>query len=168
MVSTAKRANMPKQQKGGFQEEHSSPSPGLRNAVRCRMRKEQALSGSERIEGERGAGRVARYVQVSFFVTDFSWGEKRGDGLAHRMPESARALCRMVSLTAAKTRRMLDVSVAWVRLDGVSFRCDVFLESDLGFTIHTYWGYRFKCARLTWLKRHSRYLAARLTSLPPE
>lgn len=34
------------------------------------------------------------------------------------MPESARALCRIVSLTAAKTRRMLDVSVACVRLFG--------------------------------------------------
>ena len=38
----------------------------------------------------------------------------RGD---HRMPESFRAFCRMVSLTAAKTRRMLVVSVAWVRLE---------------------------------------------------
>ena len=32
------------------------------------------------------------------------------------MPESFRAFCKMVSLTAAKTRRILDVSVAWVRL----------------------------------------------------
>jgi hypothetical protein len=32
------------------------------------------------------------------------------------MPESFKAFCRIVSLTAAKTRRMLVVSVAWVRL----------------------------------------------------
>ena len=37
-------------------------------------------------------------------------------GAVYRMPESARALCRMVSLTAAKTSRMFEVSVAWVRL----------------------------------------------------
>ena len=36
----------------------------------------------------------------------------------HRMPESFRAFCKMVSLTAAKTSRMLVVSVAWVRLKG--------------------------------------------------
>jgi hypothetical protein len=35
----------------------------------------------------------------------------------HRMPESFKAFCRIVSLTAAKTRRMLVVSVAWVRLE---------------------------------------------------
>ena len=34
----------------------------------------------------------------------------------HRIPDSARALCNIVSLTAAKTRRMFDVSVACVRL----------------------------------------------------
>jgi len=48
------------------------------------------------------------------------WGSHGLGFLVYKMPESARALCRMVSLTAAKTRRMLDVSVAWVRLDGVS------------------------------------------------
>ena len=32
------------------------------------------------------------------------------------MPESLRALFRIVSLTAANTSRMFDVSVAWVRL----------------------------------------------------
>ena len=37
-------------------------------------------------------------------------------GAVYRMPESARALCSIVSLTAAKTSRMFDVSVAWVRL----------------------------------------------------
>lgn len=36
--------------------------------------------------------------------------------MAHRMPESANALWRMVSLTAAKTRRIFEVSVACVRL----------------------------------------------------
>jgi hypothetical protein len=35
---------------------------------------------------------------------------------AHSMPESARALWRIVSLTAAKTSRMFEVSVACVRL----------------------------------------------------
>jgi len=33
-----------------------------------------------------------------------------------RIPESLRAFCSMVSFTAAKTRRMFDVSVACVRL----------------------------------------------------
>lgn len=36
------------------------------------------------------------------------------------MPESFSAFCRMVSLTAAKTSRMFEVSVAWVRLGMVS------------------------------------------------
>lgn len=35
---------------------------------------------------------------------------------AHRIPESFNAFCKMVSLTAAKTNRILVVSVAWVRL----------------------------------------------------
>ena len=35
---------------------------------------------------------------------------------AHRIPESLRAFWRMVSLTAAKTSLIFDVSVAWVRL----------------------------------------------------
>lgn len=34
----------------------------------------------------------------------------------YRIPESFSALLRMVSFTAAKTNRMFDVSVAWVRL----------------------------------------------------
>jgi len=34
----------------------------------------------------------------------------------HNIPESFRAFCRIVSFTAAKTSRMLVVSVAWVRL----------------------------------------------------
>jgi hypothetical protein len=34
----------------------------------------------------------------------------------HRMPESLSAFCSIVSFTAAKTRRMFDVSVACVRL----------------------------------------------------
>ncbi len=44
-----------------------------------------------------------------------------GRGSAHSMPESASALWRIVSLTAAKTRRIFEVSVAWVRLHD----CDV-------------------------------------------
>lgn len=39
-------------------------------------------------------------------------------GQAYRIPESLRAFWRMVSFTAAKTSRMLEVSVAWVRLLG--------------------------------------------------
>lgn len=43
-------------------------------------------------------------------------------GLEHSqsMPESFKAFCRMVSLTAAKTRRIFEVSVACVRLANVS------------------------------------------------
>ena len=41
----------------------------------------------------------------------------REDGVcAYRIPESASALWRIVSLTAANTRRMFEVSVACVRL----------------------------------------------------
>lgn len=36
--------------------------------------------------------------------------------MRYNMPESLRAFWRIVSLTAAKTSRMLDVSVACVRL----------------------------------------------------
>lgn len=35
----------------------------------------------------------------------------------YKIPESIKAFCKMVSLTAAKTNRMLVVSVAWVRLE---------------------------------------------------
>lgn len=45
---------------------------------------------------------------------------------AHNIPESVRALCRIVFLTAAKTNRMLEVSVACVRLRWVSVSCHVF------------------------------------------
>lgn len=38
---------------------------------------------------------------------------RRGD---YRMPESLSAFCSIVSFTAAKTRRMFEVSVACVRL----------------------------------------------------
>lgn len=39
-------------------------------------------------------------------------------GRRYNMPESFKAFCSMVSLTAAKTSRMLEVSVACVRLGG--------------------------------------------------
>ena len=43
--------------------------------------------------------------------------DKIGDlGNYYRIPESLRAFCRIVSLTAAKTRRIFVVSVACVRL----------------------------------------------------
>lgn len=38
----------------------------------------------------------------------------------HNMPESLRAFCSIVSLTAANTSRMFDVSVACVKLNIVS------------------------------------------------
>ena len=109
----------------------------------------------------------------------------RGDGTGHKTPESSNAFRRMVSLTAANTRRMLEVSVAWVRLEGVGRRPGQMArasrqqsgraketkktqeDGDLGVG-QTHWGYRGRCARFTWLNRQSRYLAARLTSLPPE
>jgi hypothetical protein len=40
----------------------------------------------------------------------------RGVGSGYRIPESFNAFCNIVSLTAAKTSRMFDVSVACVRL----------------------------------------------------
>ena len=79
----------------------------------------------------------------------------------YRMPESAKALCKIVSLTAAKTSRIFDVSVACVKLTIDEPSTSV--QDDL-----TYCGYKLRCARFTWLNRHSRYFAARLTSLPPE
>lgn len=39
-------------------------------------------------------------------------------GRRYNIPESFRAFCSIVSLTAAKTSRMLEVSVACVRLAG--------------------------------------------------
>lgn len=36
----------------------------------------------------------------------------------YRIPESFKAFCRIVSLTAAKTKRIFEVSVACVRLKG--------------------------------------------------
>jgi hypothetical protein len=42
----------------------------------------------------------------------------RAGGRFQRIPESLSALFKMVSFTAANTRRMLDVSVACVRLEG--------------------------------------------------
>ena len=40
----------------------------------------------------------------------------------YRIPESFRAFCSIVSFTAAKTRRMLEVSVACVRLGRLEIR----------------------------------------------
>jgi hypothetical protein len=34
----------------------------------------------------------------------------------HRIPDSLRAFCKIVSFTVTKTSLMLDVSVAWVML----------------------------------------------------
>lgn len=48
----------------------------------------------------------------------------RGRVVSHSMPESASALCRIVSLTAAKTSLIFDVSVAWVRLRFCSVSMD--------------------------------------------
>jgi len=44
-------------------------------------------------------------------------------GRRYNIPESFRAFCSIVSLTAAKTSRMLEVSVACVRLMKVSNGC---------------------------------------------
>lgn len=40
--------------------------------------------------------------------------------MSYRIPESFNAFCRIVSFTAAKTRRIFDVSVACVRLRRIS------------------------------------------------
>ena len=53
------------------------------------------------------------------------------NGNAHNIPESASALWRIVSFTAAKTSRMLDVSVACVRLEGVVLAQLVFFQMDM-------------------------------------
>lgn len=101
---------------------------------------------------DRWRGRVARAVK-----------EFKNNPPAHRMPESFKAFCRMVSFTAANTNRMFVVSVACVRL-----RKELEYDVRTWASLETYCGYKFRCARLTWLKRQRRYFAARLTSLPPE
>lgn len=40
----------------------------------------------------------------------------------YRIPESFRAFCNIVSLTAANTSRIFDVSVACVKLEGLVLR----------------------------------------------
>ena len=57
------------------------------------------------------------------------------------MPESARALCSMVSFTAAKTSRIFEVSVACVRLHHESAIDSVLPE---GKRCTTHCGYKFK------------------------
>jgi hypothetical protein len=47
------------------------------------------------------------------------------------MPESFKAFCNMVSLTAAKTRRIFDVSVAWVKLCSISIVDGACLEEGI-------------------------------------
>ena len=59
----------------------------------------------------------------------FVKGDADIEGCAHKMPESASALWSMVSLTAAKTSRMFDVSVACVRLSN---------KTVSGLTVHVY------------------------------
>jgi hypothetical protein len=96
------------------------------------------------------------------------WNGREATEKDHKMPESFKAFCNIVSLTAANTRRIFVVSVACVKL----LRGQLSLPYSLSWTYWpeegTYCGYRFRCARLTWLNLHRRYLAARFTSLPPE
>lgn len=69
---------------------------------------------------------ITRTAESSEEGEDDMWragGEKYGMGgeeVAHSIPDSASALWRIVSLTAANTSRMLEVSVACVRLGRVS------------------------------------------------
>ena len=56
----------------------------------------------------------------------------------YNIPESLRAFCNIVSLTAAKTSRMLEVSVACVRL-GRSATMTMINSKDT-----TYWGYKLR------------------------
>lgn len=73
----------------------------------------------------------------------------------YNIPESLRAFCNIVSLTAANTSRIwrqcssegqltFEVSVACVR-----------------------WGYTLNLARLVWVNLHKMYFAALLMSAPP-
>jgi hypothetical protein len=56
------------------------------------------------------------------------------------MPESFSAFCSIVSLTAAKTRRMFEVSVACVRLRwlvrGNGCKIERHLTEDIGLGVH--------------------------------
>jgi hypothetical protein len=58
----------------------------------------------------------------------------------YRMPESFSAFCSIVSLTAAKTRRMFEVSVACVRLRwlvrGNGCKIERHLTEDIGLGVH--------------------------------
>jgi hypothetical protein len=61
------------------------------------------------------------YNKVDVAVDLESGGQSQlCEGGRYKMPESFRAFWRMVSLTAAKTSRIFDVSVACVRLKEVS------------------------------------------------
>jgi hypothetical protein len=66
--------------------------------------------------------------------------------VVHRIPESFRAFCRIVSFTAANTKRIFVVSVACVRLlkRQILGQALESLSEDI-----PYWGYRFRCALLT-------------------
>lgn len=63
-------------------------------------------SGTWRVES--GGSIYAIHIRYG----EISWGAVAGFSPAHKMPESFRAFCKMVSLTAAKTSRTLVVSVA--------------------------------------------------------
>ena len=71
-----------------------------------------------RCKEERVVGRYLRMLQEYCTEIDSGWIE----GLDQRIPESRNAFCRMVSFTAANTRRTLPVSVACVKLASWSVR----------------------------------------------
>ena len=85
------------------------------------------------------------------------------EGRYHRIPDSLRAFCRMVSFTVMKTSLMLDVSVACVMLH------PMLVNGKAGKRVKesTNWGYTFSLARFACINRQRIYLAPLLTSAPP-
>jgi hypothetical protein len=73
-----------------------------------------------------GSGKELAYVDL------MTWAILRGGyAFNYKIPESLRAFCRMVSLTAANTRRIFDVSVACVKLRWLEGRQTSKMDRDL-------------------------------------
>ena len=70
---------------------------------------------SASVQATEGAERYRDRQQVNVRIAVKGVEEKK-ESRDHRIPESRNAFCSIVSLTAANTKRMLPVSVAWVKL----------------------------------------------------
>lgn len=87
-------------------------SSGIASSFRLKEQVPDACLGYM-LEGKHRYEMIDEIADIVVRPRYFSGGTKVPRAFAHhRMPESASALCKMVSLTAAKTSRMFEVSVA--------------------------------------------------------